>query len=80
MCISFSLGLHPKCPHTDEATVCTFIQENELGEDVQRNFPCLVPSFVWVCLFLFPAARALKTSLTDGFIQDISEIGREQNY
>lgn len=34
---------------------------------------------ICVCLF-FPTPRVLKASWTDGFIQDISEIGREDNY
>lgn len=37
--------------------------------------------FLLMCvLFLPSAARALKASLTDGLIQDISEVGGEGNY
>lgn len=39
-----------------------------------------LPGFCRVFFCSFPAAAELKTYVTDGFIQGISEVGRKDNY
>lgn len=42
----------------------------------EESFPAWF-LLICVCLFFFPTPWVLKASLTDGFIQDILEIGRD---